>query len=71
MVLKVLLKDNKSVINSQANMSRQKIERNRQIYKKNKKGKSTYALAREYDISQPAIFKIVKREERKIQYGNA
>jgi len=50
-------------------MSKQKLERNQEIYKKHKLGKSMYALALEYSVTQPAIFKIIKREERKIQNG--
>lgn len=47
-------------------MSKQKIERNQEIYKKHKQGKSMYALALEYSVTQPAIFKIIKREEGRI-----
>ncbi len=46
-------------------MSKQKTDRNQEIYKKHKQGKSTYALSFEYQITQPAIFKIIKREEKK------
>ncbi len=46
-------------------MSKQKTERNQEIYKKHNEGKSTYVLALEYHITQPAIFKIIKREEKK------
>jgi len=46
-------------------MSKAKIDRNQEIYKKHKQGMSTYALAFEYHITQPAIFKIIKREQKK------
>jgi len=48
-------------------MSKPKTDRNIEIYKKHKKGISTYKLALEYQITQPAIFKIIKREERNLQ----
>ena len=48
-------------------MSKQKTDRNQEIYEKHKQGKSMYALALEYGITQPAIFAIIKREERKLQ----
>lgn len=48
-------------------MSKPKTDRNQEIYKKHKKGASTYRLAFEYHITQPAVFKIIKREERKLQ----
>ena len=47
-------------------MSKAKTERNQEIYRKHKQGKSTYVLAVEYRITPPAVFKIIKREERKL-----
>jgi len=47
-------------------MSKAKTDRNQEIYKKHKQGKSTYVLAVEYKITQPAIFKIIQREKRKL-----
>ncbi|MGI8419486.1 MAG: Mor transcription activator family protein [Candidatus Levyibacteriota bacterium] len=46
-------------------MSKQKLQRNQEIYAKHKQGKSMYALALEYQITQPAVFKIIKREQKK------
>ena len=45
-------------------MSKRKIERNKEIYKKHKQGLSMYVLALEYEVTPPAIFKIIKREEK-------